>query len=84
MEAQPEDRRKPQDVKNHQRHDAWPRGDVWMEQIRENLTATRAEEVSKRIASLSKIRRGEVLAIRRQLMQGTYEVADQLCWRWMG
>ncbi len=84
MEPQPEDHRKPRDAKNRQGRDAWLRGEALMEQIRESLTATRAEEVSKRIASLSKTRRGEVLEIRRQLMQGTHEVADQLCWRRMG
>ena len=77
-ELQPEDRRKPQDAKYAQRRDAAPMGDPLMEQILENMDMTPPEEVLKRIASLPDIRRGKVLDIRRQLREGTYEVAGRL------
>jgi hypothetical protein len=53
-------------------------GDPLMEQILENMDMTPPEEVLKRIASLPDIRRGKVLDIRRQLREGTYEVAGRL------
>ena len=49
-----------------------------MEQVLENLHTVPLEEVSKRIASLSDIRHDKVLEIRRQLTEGTYNVADRL------
>jgi hypothetical protein len=49
-----------------------------MEQILANMDTTPPEEVLKRITSLPDIRRGKVLDIRRQLTEGTYEVADRL------
>lgn len=49
-----------------------------MERILGNMNATPQEEVLKRIASLPNIRRGKVLRIRRQVAEGTYEVADRL------
>jgi len=76
MELRPTDRRKPQDARNDQ--DTSPESDVLMEQILEDLNTTPQEEVLKRIASLPRTRRDKVLDIRRQLTEGTYEVADRL------
>lgn len=78
VEHQPADRRKPQDVKDNQRRDAAPNGDVLMERIFEKMNTTPQEEVLKRITSLPDIRRGKVLRIRRQVTDGTYQVADRL------
>ncbi len=55
-----------------------PRADALMERILDNLRAASPEEVSNRIASLSDIRRAKVLDVRRQLTEGTYEVANRL------
>jgi anti-sigma28 factor (negative regulator of flagellin synthesis) len=49
-----------------------------MEQILENMNTTPQEEALMRITSLPDIRRDKVLDIRRQLTEGTYEVADRL------
>ena len=78
MELQPTERRKSQEARNDRGRDAPPNGDAWMEQILENTNATPEEEVWKRIASLPDIRRDKVLDICRQLMEGTYDVADRL------
>jgi hypothetical protein len=78
MELQPTDRRRSQDARYDQRRDISPNGDVLMERILENMNTTPQEEVLKRITSLPDIRRGKVLDIRRQLTEGTYEVADRL------
>jgi len=78
VELQPADRRKPQDVTDNQRRDAAPNGDVLMERILERMNTTPQEEVLKRITSLPDIRRSKVLRIRRQVTDGTYQVADRL------
>jgi hypothetical protein len=78
MELQPTDRRKPQDARSDQGRGTSPNGDGLMEQILENMNTTPQEEVLKRITSLPDIRRDKVLEIRRQLTEGTYEVADWL------
>jgi len=49
-----------------------------MERILENMNTTPQEEVLKKIAPLPEIRRRKVLDIRRQITEGTYEVADWL------
>jgi anti-sigma28 factor (negative regulator of flagellin synthesis) len=49
-----------------------------MERILDNMNTTSQEEVVKKIASLPEIRRHKVLDIRRQITEGTYEVADRL------
>jgi hypothetical protein len=67
-----------QNTRNDQGRDTSPNGDVLMEQILENINTTPQEEVLKRIASLPDIRLCKVLDIRRQLTEGTYEVADRL------
>jgi len=67
-----------QNAGNDQECDTSPNGDVFMEQILENISTTPHEEVLKRIASLSDIQRYKVLDIRRQLTEETYEVADRL------
>ena len=78
MELRPTDRRKPQDGRYDQGCDTSPDGDVLMEQILEDLNSTPPEEVLKRITSLPPNRQGKVLDIRRQIADGTYEVADRL------
>lgn len=65
-------------VGNDRGHHAAPRRDVLMEQILANLRTTPPEEACRRVASLSHIRRGKVLNIRRQLTEGTYAAADRL------
>jgi anti-sigma28 factor (negative regulator of flagellin synthesis) len=49
-----------------------------MEQILQDLSITPQEEVRKRIAFLPRTRRDKVLDIRRQIAEGTYEVADRM------
>ena len=78
MELQPTDLREFQDTRYDQGGDTSPNGDVLMEQILESMNTTPQEEVLKSIVFLSDIRRGKVLDIRRQLTEGTYEVADRL------
>jgi len=78
MELRPTDRRRPQDARYDQGCDTSPKGDVVMEHILENMNTTPQEEALRRITSLPDIRRDKVLDIRRQLREGTYEVADRL------
>ncbi|MEN6426661.1 MAG: flagellar biosynthesis anti-sigma factor FlgM [Phycisphaerales bacterium] len=78
MERPLTDHRKPQEAGNDQGRDASPNGDALMERILGNMNATPQEEVLKRIASLPRTRRDKVLDIRRQIVEGTYEVADRL------
>jgi len=78
MELQPANRRKSQEARNDQGRDTSPDGDVLMEQILEDLSTTSQEEALKQIASLPRTRQDKVLDIRRQLAEGTYEVADRL------
>jgi len=78
MELPLTDRRKPLEAQNDQGRDASPNGDALMEQILGNTNTTPQEEVLKRIASLPRTRRDKVLDIRRQIAEGTYEVADRL------
>ncbi len=72
------DRRKLQEARNDQGRDASPNGDALMEEILGNINATPQEEVGKRIAFLPRTRRDKVLDIRRQIAEGTYEVADRM------
>ena len=78
MELRPTDRRRPRDARNDQGRDTSPDGDVLMEHILENMKITPPEEVLKRITSLPPNRRRKVLDIRRQLTDGTYQVATRL------
>jgi len=78
MELQPADHRRSQDAGNDQGHSTSSDGDVLMEQILGNMNTMPQDEVLRRIASVPDIRRGKVLDIRRQLMEGTYELADRL------
>ena len=78
MELRPTDRRKPQDARCDQGRDTSPDGDVLMEQILEDLNTTPQEEVLKRTTSLPPNRQRNLLDIRRQIADGTYEVADRL------
>jgi len=77
-ELQLTDHCRSQNARNDQGHDTPPNGDVLMEQILGNMNTTPQEEVLKRITSLPDIRLCKVLNIRRQLTEGTYEVADRL------
>ena len=78
MELRPTDRRRPQDTRYDQGCDTSPDGDVSMEHILENMNTTPPEEVLKRITSLPPNRQGRVLDIRRQIADGSYEVAARL------
>lgn len=78
MELLPTDHRESRDARNDPAHDASPNGHTLMERILENMTTTPQEKVLKRIASLPRTRQDTVLDIRRQLTQGTYEVANRL------
>ena len=78
MELPLTDHRRPLETRNDQGRDASPDGDALMEQMLGDLSTTPQEEVLKRIASLPRTRRDKVLDIRRQLMEGTYELADRL------
>jgi hypothetical protein len=78
VELHPADHRRSRDAGNDRGHDTSPDGDVLMEHILENVNPAHQDEALKRIASLPDIRRGKVLNIRRQLMEGTYELADRL------
>ena len=49
-----------------------------MERILGNINTTPQEDVLKRITSLPPNRQGKVLTIRRQIADGTYEMADRL------
>ncbi len=77
-ELQLTDRCISQNARNDQGRDTPPNGDVLMEQILGDMNTTPQEEVLKRIASLPDIRLCKVLNIRRQLTEGTYEVAGRL------
>ena len=77
-ELQLTDRRRSQNARNDQGRDTSPAGDVLMEQILENMNTMPQEDVLKRITSLPPIRQGKVLDIRRQIADGTYDVADGL------
>jgi anti-sigma28 factor (negative regulator of flagellin synthesis) len=48
------------------------------EQVLESIDSTPWEEALKRITSLPHIRRCKVLDIRRQITDGTYDLADRL------
>jgi hypothetical protein len=72
------DRRELRNARNTGRCDTPPRGDVLMKQILEKMSSTPWDEVLRRIACSSHIRRGKVLHIRRQIAQGTYEIDDRV------
>ena len=78
LKHRPANYRKSRDARNGQGRNAWPNNDVLTEQILESINTTPQEKVLQRIASLSPIRRGKVLDIRRQIADGTYEAADRL------
>jgi anti-sigma28 factor (negative regulator of flagellin synthesis) len=77
-ELQPTDHRRFQSAGNDQGCDTSPIGDALLEHVLENMNTTHQEEALMRITSLPDIRRDKVLDIRRQLTEGTYEVADRL------
>jgi hypothetical protein len=67
-----------QNARNDHGRDTSPNGDALMEQILENMQSRSWQPLVKKIATVPEIRRGKVLNIRRQLTEGTYEVADRL------
>ena len=69
------DRRRAQDTGNEQGCDASPNSDVF---VLGNRNTTSHEEALRRIASPPPNRQGKVRDIRRQIAEGTYEVADRL------
>jgi anti-sigma28 factor (negative regulator of flagellin synthesis) len=69
------ERRESRDARNDQGRDATPNGDVL---ILGNGNTTSQEEAMQRIASLSPIRQGKVLDIRRRIAAGTYELTARL------
>jgi len=52
--------------------------DLLMEQILENLDTTPIGQVLKKIASLPEVRREKVLDVRRQLIEGKYNLNERL------
>jgi anti-sigma28 factor (negative regulator of flagellin synthesis) len=69
------DHRRSSDARNDQGREASPNGDVLI--VGDKNTPSQ-EEALERIAFLPPIRQGKVLDIRRQIADGTYEVADRL------
>jgi anti-sigma28 factor (negative regulator of flagellin synthesis) len=69
------DRRRAQDGRHDQGPEALRNGEA---RVLANRNTTSQEEAVQRIASLPPIRQGKVLDIRRQIADGTYEVADRL------
>jgi hypothetical protein len=53
-------------------------GDALLERILRRINTTSQEEVLKRTAPLTGVRRHKVLDIRRRIAEGTYSVADRL------
>jgi hypothetical protein len=52
--------------------------DILMEKILDNISSTPLGRVLKRIASLPEVRRRKVLAVRRQLTDGQYDLNERL------
>jgi len=52
--------------------------DLLMEQILENLDTTPIGQVLKKIASLPEVRKEKVLDVRRQLIEGKYNLNERL------
>jgi anti-sigma28 factor (negative regulator of flagellin synthesis) len=52
--------------------------DLLMEQILENINSTPIGQVLKKIASLPEVRQKKVLALRRQITEGSYELNERL------
>ena len=78
MERHSTDRRESREARNDQGRDFSPLGDVLMERMLEITNTTAPEEVLRKSAPLVDIRRDKVLNIRRQIAEGTYEVAGRL------
>jgi len=52
--------------------------DLIMEQILKNITTTPIGQVLKKIASLPEVRQEKILALRRQLTEGKYNLNERL------
>ena len=55
-----------------------PDEDLIMEQILENLNTTPIGKVLKRIATLPEVRKQKVLDVRRQIIEGKYDLNSRL------
>ena len=55
-----------------------PDEDLVMEQILENINTTPIGQVLRKIASLPEVRREKVLDVRRQLIEGKYDLNERL------
>lgn len=69
---------KSQAARNNRLPEASPNDDAQMDRILENMHSRPWQQLVKKIATMPEIRRGKVLNIRRQLTEGTYEVACRL------
>jgi hypothetical protein len=52
--------------------------DLMMEQILKNITTTPIGQVLQKIASLPEVRQEKILAVRRQLTEGKYNLNERL------
>ena len=71
-------RRKSRAVRYNQGHEALPNDNTRMDRRLENLLSRPWMQVVKKIATVPAIRRGKVLNIRCQIVNGTYPVEEQL------
>jgi hypothetical protein len=68
----------PEEKQNSSCQDAIQHPDELMEEILQNINHTPLGQILKRIASLPEVRKGKVLRLRQQLIDGTYDVGDRL------
>jgi hypothetical protein len=68
----------PRDAANDLGDGPSPNDAVAMERLLENIKSRPWEQVVKGVATVPEIRRGKVLNIRRQIVQGLYNLEDRL------
>ena len=68
----------PRDAANALEGGPSPSDDVAMERLLENMKSRPWEQVVKGVATVPEIRRGKVLNIRRQIVQGLYNLEERL------
>jgi len=68
----------PRDAANDLGGGSSPNDTVAMERLLENMKSRPWEQVVKGVATVPDIRRGKVLNIRRQIVQGIYNMEDRL------